>query len=251
MSTIDLNEISGLPLKLKNGKLVFGAGMKKVVPEGRIHVRMKAVLKNPTAKAPKEFYDMYRDIALEKDRKTILHNKLRFDITVLPGFKVGDEYNKTFGHYHPKAPGTNTWYPEVYEVLHGRALYLLTNHNEFLVYDARPGDKCLMLPGFAHVTVNPGKEPLVMANWVYPGFNSNYGPIEKLRGVQWYYTEQGFVKNKKWNQAPSIQLLSAKEFPEFGFLNEPMYKTAMKNPKKFDFLSTPQRYAKEFKKYLI
>src|SRR3989344_5983952 len=97
------------------------------------------------------------------ERAKIRANNLRYDITVLPPFRTGDEYNKTFGHYHPKIAVTDTWYPEVYEVLHGRAHYLLQNGSEFLVFDARPGDKCLMIPGFAHITVNPSlRETLVM-----------------------------------------------------------------------------------------
>tara|TARA_Y100000310_G_scaffold229792_1_gene232225 strand:+ start:4316 stop:5080 length:765 start_codon:yes stop_codon:yes gene_type:complete len=251
MNITDLRKISGLPIKLKGNKLVFGKGMKKVVPEGRTRERMAAVLKNPKAKAPKEFYDMYRDVAMEKDRKKIMANNLRFDITILPAFNVGDEPNKTFGHYHPKVPKTKTWWPELYEILSGHAHYLLQNGSEFLVFDAKPGDKCLMLPGFAHVTVNPSsKEPLVMANWVYPGFKSNYGPIEKLQGAQWYETSKGFVKNKKYKKNPPVQLISSKSFPEFGYSNSrPMYPDAIKNPKKFEWLSKPQKYLKKFAEY--
>ncbi|MFH1391514.1 MAG: glucose-6-phosphate isomerase family protein [Candidatus Diapherotrites archaeon] len=251
MNTVDLRKISGLPLKLRGNKLVFGKGMKKVVPEARTREMMLAVLKNPKSKAPKEFYDMYRDVCLEKDKGKINANNLRYDITILPAFNVGGEPNKTFGHYHPKVPKTKTYWPEIYEVLHGRAHYLLQNGKEFLVFDARPGDKCLMLPGFCHVTVNPSsKEPLVMANWVFPGFRSNYGPIEKLHGAQWYETTKGFVKNKKYKRISPIQLISSKSFSEFGYSNsKPMYSDAIKNPKKFEWLSKPQKYLGKFDEY--
>ncbi len=250
MTSVNLRPASGLPLKLEGHKLLFGAGMKKVVPEARTRERMMSVLKNPASHAPNDFYYMYRDVCMKRDAKKIRAAQLRYDITVLPPFTVGDELNKTFGHYHPMVPGTKTWYPEVYEVLHGRAHYLLQNGNEFLVFDAREGDKCVMLPGFGHITVNPSpNETLVMANWVYPGFASDYGPIEKLGGAEWYETTKGFVENKKYVVVPSVKLIAPKNFPELGLGAKPIYSEGVKNPKKFEWLSKPQNYSALFEEY--
>lgn len=250
MVLVDLKEISGLPLKLNKNKLVFGRGMNSVIPEARTKERMQAVLKNPKAKAPKEFYYMYRDVCLEKDRRLIRKNNLRYDITILPPFKVGDEYNKTFGHYHQKVPKTRVFWPEIYQILEGQAHYLMQSKDEVMVFDARKGDKCVMLPGFAHITINPNtREPLVMANWVYPGFKSNYGPIEKNQGGMWYETTQGFVPNKKYKKNPPIKIITAKDFPDFGVTSKPMYYEAIKNPKSFQWLVKPQKYLKKFKEY--
>lgn len=263
MQSVNLRPASGLPLKLEGHRLIFGAGMKKVAPEARMRERMMAVLKNPASHAPNDFYYMYRDVCMKKDAGKIKAAKLRYDITVLPAFSVGDELNKTFGHYHPMVPGTKTWYPEVYEVLHGRAHYLLQNGKEFLVFDAREGDKCVMLPGFGHITINPffsssssssspsssQKETLVMANWVYPGFASDYGPIEKLGGAQWYETAKGFVENHHYVVVPGIKLVEPKEFPEFGLTKRPLYTEGVKNPKKFEWLSKPQHFEDSFRRY--
>ncbi len=250
MALIDLKKAGGLPLKLDGHKLVFGKGMGIAVPEARTYKRMEAVLKNPNVEAPPEFYYMYRDVHLKKDAAKIRANGLRYDITVLPAFSVGGEFNKTFGHCHPKVTGTDTWYPEVYEVLHGRAHFLQQNGPEFLVFDCRTGDKCVMLPGFAHVTVNPSdSETLVLANWVCPGFESDYSPIEAKRGAMYYETHHGFVPNKAYESAPHVRLASPKEFPEFGITKKPIYAEAVKNPKKFAWLVRPQGYGALFKKY--
>ncbi len=254
MALIDLRRQSGLPIKLDTGtnRIVFGRGMRKVVPEARARQRMMPVLKNPGSHAPGEFYYMYRDVCMKRDAKKIRAAKIRYDITVLPAFTVGDEHNKTFGHHHPMVPGTKTWYPEVYEVLHGRAHYLLQNGREFLVFDARQGDKCVMLPGFGHITVNPSSSPkdtLVMANWVYPGFASDYGPIEKLGGAQWHETVKGFIENRKYLVVPGIRLIAPRPFPEFGLTGRPLYTEGVKNPKKFEWLSKPQEYLQQFEEY--
>jgi len=244
MKIKDLTEICGLPIKLKGNKLEFGKGMQKVIPDVRTFEQMKPVLKNPKAKTPKDFYYMYREVCIEKDREKIRKNNLRYDITVLPGFKVGDEYNKTLGHFHPKN------YPEVYEVLSGKAMYLLQSDKEFMVYDARPGDKCLMFPKFGHITINPSSEPLVMANWVYPGFASEYGAIKEKKGAAWFYTENGFTPNTNYEKIPVIKIVTAKEFQKFGLTSKPMYQEGIKNPKKFEWLSKPEKYKKLFEEYL-
>ena len=251
MAAIDLKKASGLPLKLSENRLVFGAGMSKIEADVRTAERMHSVMKNPAVEAPPEFYYMYRNVHLKKDAKKIMENNLRYDITVLPPFSVGGEFNKTFGHYHPKVKGTETWYPEVYEVLSGHAHYLLQNGKEFLVFDARAGDKCLMLPGFAHVTVNPSdSETLVMANWVYPGFESDYMPIERMRGAMYYETHHGFVPNKEYGEGiPHVRLITAREFSWFGLTEKPIYTEAMKAPKKFSWLVKPQDFSGQFEKY--
>jgi len=251
MAIIELKKASGLPLKLDGAKLIFGAGMGKIEADVRNRERMKSVLKNPAVESPPEFYYMYRNVHLRKDAKKIMENNLRYDVTILPPFSVGGEFNKTFGHYHPKVAGTDTWYPEVYEVLHGHAHYLLQKDDEFLVFDARAGDKCLMIPGFAHITVNPSEgETLVMANWVYPGFESDYVPIEKMRGAMYYETHHGFVPNKEYGHGiPHVKLIAPRAFPEFGLTKKPIYSEAMKNPKKFAWLARPQEFSSLFDRY--
>src|SRR3989344_2426713 len=117
MENLDLAKTSGLPLGLEESKLVFREGVEEVAPDVRTHERMLSVLKEPEEEAPSEFYYMYRNVCLENDRQKISENGLRYDITILPPFKVGSEFNKTFGHFHPKVPGMQSHYPEVYEVL--------------------------------------------------------------------------------------------------------------------------------------
>jgi glucose-6-phosphate isomerase len=249
LKAIDLKKASGLPIKLIENKLVFGKGMEKIEPDIRTREQMLPVLKNPDFASPKEFYYMYRDVKLKKDEKKLMENNVRYDITVLPPFLIGDEFNKTFGHFHPKVPGTETWYPEVYEVLHGTAHYLLQKENEMVVFDARPGDKCIMLPGYGHITVNPSKETLVMANLVCPEFKSDYEPIKMLKGGAYYETINGFVKNKNYSKDVLIKIIEPKQFHDFGITKKPLYKEFSSDPKNFLWLSKPQQFIQKFAEY--
>ncbi len=88
--------------------------------------------------APKDLklYYMYRDLAEnEIDRRKIVENDLRYDITIISSLMLGKEFNKTIGHDHPIVPGTDMTYPELYEVLEGEAIFLLQDSDNDEIKD--------------------------------------------------------------------------------------------------------------------
>jgi len=122
---------------------------------------------------------LYRNIFLPHHQEKISKLDLRYDITVLPPGMIGQEFNKSLGHYHPMVPGLAIAYPELYEVLHGKALFLLQkmdadfkNVITVLAIEAVAGQKIVYPPNYGHIIVNIGSEPLVTANWVVSSFES-------------------------------------------------------------------------------
>ena len=102
---------------------------------------------------------MFRDLAKsDSELEAIKAHHLRYDITVIPPAMLGSEYIKTVGHYHPRVPGTNVYYPEIYQVLEGSATYLLqkvkSGEEDFVmdvvVITAKKGDLVLVPPGYGH-----------------------------------------------------------------------------------------------------
>ncbi len=82
-----------------------------------------------------ELYYMYRELALSKnDTLTMKEHNLRYDITVIPPLMLGCEFVKTAGQYHPKVPGTDMTFSEIYEVLSGEAQYLGIPGNPVTTY---------------------------------------------------------------------------------------------------------------------
>lgn len=76
-------------------------------------------------------------------------------------------------------------YPEVYEVLEGRAHFLLQKKtlDDIVLVEAAKGDIVLIPPGYGHVTINPAQnETLTMANLVSTEFSSEYGFYDEMRG---------------------------------------------------------------------
>lgn len=249
-----LEKTSGLPLQADGeGTLIFGGGLLAVTPDIRYRQDMQEVLYEPEAPGPEELYYMYRGVCRDADRELLQKYGLRYDVTVLRPGTVGNEYIKTAGHYHPLKPGTEFTYPEVYEVLHGRAHYLLQTEPdedgvETVLVEATAGDKVLIPPGYGHITINPGPGFLVMSNWVAEGFASVYGPIKELGGGAYFElvsdVEEGrFVVNSRYQPTPRLSARQVMDLPEYGLISgRPMYLAFLEAPEKFTYLTNPEHY---------
>ncbi len=180
---------------------------------------MRCVLANPDQSGDTPLYYMYRDLALTAgDRAYLREQNVRLDITVIPPGTVGGEYVKTKGHYHPLSP-SGIGYPELYQVLAGEALYLLQRSDlgDIVAVTAKAGEFVLIPPGYGHVTVNAGKEELVMANLVSAGFASEYTFYERMQGGAYYLMEEGrWMQNPRYPAVPAMRVIPAGKVPELG-----------------------------------
>lgn len=251
---IDLREVSGLDLSVdEQGRLFFGEGLTPVKADVRKKSDMLEVLYQGRGEGPEELYYMYRNVRRDSDAGIIDKYGLRYDVTVLLPGTVGEEYIKTAGHYHPLKPGTEFTYPEVYEVLHGRAHYLLQTEPDedgvdCVLVEAEAGDKVLIPPGYGHITINPGNTILVMSNWVKDGFSSVYDPIRELGGAAYFELkrtgeDERFVVNPNYRPTPRLSTRPAEDLPGFGLVRgKPMYQAFLEAPEKFRYLSHPEMY---------
>lgn len=191
-----------------------------------------------------ELYYMYRDLWKNDDRHKILSAGLRYDITVIPPRDMGREFVKTKGHYHPEAY-SGLSYPEIYEVLEGEAHYLLQKKSsegleDAVLIKAKEGEKALIPPNYGHITINPSKEVLKMANWVNRSFDSIYKDILERKGGAYYELTSGeFIKNNNYKEIPELREADPTEIPELGIeTGKDMY-GLIENLEKLDFLSRP------------
>ncbi len=175
--------------------------LKKFTPDVRYLDDMREVLfdKDFAKNSPNvPLYFMYRGL----DKK----DGLRYDITIIPAKMLGDEFNKTKGHYHVGA------YQELYMVLQGTAIYLMQKKNsddkikDAYFVKAKKGDSIMIPPYYGHVTINPSEtEELKMANWVSENCKSDYSFFEKMHGACYYYTNQGWIKNENYKLIPELR----------------------------------------------
>jgi len=202
--------------------------------------------------------DHMQDVLLQqiKDHKALYymyravyqHKTLRYDITYLTANLIGNEYTKTYGHYHPLARD-GIAYPEMYQVLFGSAIFILQKKHadgiEVLVVSAKEKEIVLFPPGYGHVSINPTNKNLVLANIVSDSFESDYSDYKKYRGAACYYTTDGLIENKNY-KIKSLEELNANEINKrFNFSSEDLLSEFYKNPAKFDFLDKPGLFFKK------
>ncbi|MBI4050005.1 MAG: hypothetical protein HY398_00990 [Candidatus Doudnabacteria bacterium] len=263
-----LAKYAGLPMEIDDDdRLVFGVGVAAVKPNVREFITVKNYLKNPLSTFPRrEVYFIYRDVRRDGDAEKLKNAGLQYDLTVLPPGRIGNEFIKTIGHYHPYKPGTRVRYPEVYEVIHGRAFFILQSASddferlrEVYVVEAGRGEKVLVPPGFGHMSINPTPDALVLANLQARGNHGLYEPYESHHGAAFYMTASArlsksgratpdyeFTPNLAYNALPPLQHKRPRELPQYNLLSAiPMYFSLQKNPASFDFLRNPESYLDE------
>jgi glucose-6-phosphate isomerase, archaeal len=145
-----------------------------------------------------ELYYMYRGMK-KKDN-------LRYDITVIPPKMLGKEFVKTKGHYHLGKNG------EIYIVLKGEALYLVQlkaskkdEIKDVYAVKAKKGDVVVIPPFYGHITINPSRKKLEMANWMDDKCQSDYSFFEQMNGACYFYTKNGWIKNEKYKKVPKLR----------------------------------------------
>ncbi|HIH23282.1 TPA: glucose-6-phosphate isomerase [Candidatus Micrarchaeota archaeon] len=178
-------------------------------------------------------------------RKVFFSHNIRFDITLLPARMLGGEYMKTYGHYHPKAQDeSGLGYPEIYQVLKGKAIFVLQEKNKdgsvnVTVQDANEGDIVMMPPGNGHVTVNNGMENLILSNLVYDNFESEYEDYKLYRGAAFYATEEGLKQNTEYLVKKFSRTTASEFIKKYGITVKDLLKEFHSNPEKFAFLEKP------------
>lgn len=247
---MDLTARAGFPLHLdpEDGRLTCPPPARAPRPEPRTLAAMRAVLYDPDASGPDPLYWMYRGAGVPQETERAARLGLRFDLTVLRPGAVGGEPVKTFGHVHPCPPGGRLAYPELYQVVHGRAVILLQQERdggvELLAVECGPGDAVLIPPGFAHATVNAGEGWLVLANWVFAGFASDYAPVAARRGLAYYR----LVGPDRWEPNPRYghaRLRTGAPTPAelLGLApGEPIYTLGARAPERLGYLRDPDAW---------
>ena len=121
----DLTDRAGLPLALKAGRIVPGADV--LVEEDLVRrlADMRDVLADGVGRRGRRIeYRMLNGVRAAAD--THLDDlSLRYELTAMAGRPLGWEAAKTLGHVHVRPPGLPVGYPEVVEVLHGEAGFLI------------------------------------------------------------------------------------------------------------------------------
>lgn len=130
------------------------------------------------------------------------------NITILPKYRLGKEYPKTYGHFHK--PETE----ETYKIFLGDAAALIQKGidpvEEIRLIKLKKGDSFTIPKGYAHSLINLGKGPVVTLDDYDPAKTSNdYDPIREKRGFAYYLIEEEgnleVVPNPNYKGVPRLE----------------------------------------------
>ncbi len=201
---------------------------------------LKEVLMEPQKMGPEgSAYYMFRGLHQ--------HESLRYDITLIESRMYGDEYAKTLGHYHPPSE-SGIQYPEVYQVLKGKASFVLQRRHkddsvDCIFIEANEKDSFLVPPGYGHVSYNTGDGPLILAN-IVSAFDSEYSEFIENHGPAFFCTKFGYKQNTYYIIQKQEKLAPRQINKRYNLILGDLLETFYNMPEKFDFLSDPSKLPK-------
>jgi oxalate decarboxylase/phosphoglucose isomerase-like protein (cupin superfamily) len=166
----------------------------------RTHEDMRDVLMDPDATGPEVHYTMLRG------------GEENGNITAWKPGRVGEEYIKTFGHYH-------TWdFPETYRIMSGEGIALMQKRalvdgkpaddsiEDFRVIKVKAGDTLEVPIGYGHILANTGEDALVTTDNSPSNDptrpHADYEPIRRMHGFAYYLVERdgapALIKNPRY-----------------------------------------------------
>jgi glucose-6-phosphate isomerase len=248
---VDLSEAAGLPisLDLETGKLDATGDVELGEQGERRLSQLREVLADPEAATDDRIcYRTYRGVGTKADRELLEAHGLRYDITVtMPGL-IGREFTKTAGHYHSRGPD-GIVYPEIYEVIFGKAAFVFEVVRMFGGYAdipiCEPRERITIPFDCGHVTVNIGTAPLVVCDLIASECTNNYDSYRTWRGALYYIvrSDDGFAVEPNPSHLVPVPLIHPPEigasstWDESSLRDIPLIESFRRDPTAFRFLT--------------
>ncbi len=177
---------------------------------------LKEVLRDPAEDEPDPVYWVFSGVGDSKWENLTI---------IAPGkSQDGDEFPKTYGHYHPMDASNET-----YHLLSGEGILLMQKKfmengrwvenkvEEVCLIKMKPGDEVVIKPQWGHSWSNSGIMPLLsFDDWKSGHTPDDYKVIESLRGMAYYLirenSEVEVSPNPNYNNLPLPVWMSADEF---------------------------------------
>ena len=251
---LDVSAFAGFDLRLNTDTLQLqtenGVEFERTTRTAR---RLNAVLYSQDVVDPDlALYYMYNIIHAPETIQTKLDfYHLTFSPVLLPSGRVGREFIKTNGHYHPPIPGSSYSYPEIYTQLYGKLLLFLQRRSPSMpatpedcqLVEMTPGVSVTIPPDYAHVLINVSDDLALMAGLYNITFGPDYTDVDQHRGLAYYILDgNGDIivePNPRYLNAPKLQRLVDVSGTIFASLNPgvPVWQSFLENPGEYAFLS--------------
>ena len=257
----------GFPINfnLQDARLVPGADNVEFENYSRKYSKaMFGIIADGSYKKEDEpYYDFYKAIGRKSEKSKFSDVNLRYDSTVILNGDANGEYKKTAGHFHYEITGESISYPELYQVIKGKALFVMQKVADFrkdgrmLVKDAviaevNAGEAIVIPPDYGHCSINIGGEDMVFINLVSCDSHNYYDSVKKSNGMCCYAmkTPDGgysIQKNARYDFDCNPRVVVPADSAALGIRKDvPIYTAFLENPGKFVYLNAPEKFEKDF-----
>ena len=249
---IDVSRYAGFPLAFDPHTLELSAGnglvYERVTRKGK---ELKEVLYTPEAVADDaDMYYIYYVRQVPDPLKAVFNRDgLTYGPVLLPPLKVGPEFVKTAGHYHPDIPSSTISYPEIYTQLYGTLLLFLQKRSrvrygapeDCALVTMTPGVSVTVPPDYAHVLINPTGDYALMAGLYSLAFKADYAEVRAQRGLAYYVLDGG---NGQIMVEPNSRYVSAPPLTRLQSLSGTIFAPPEPEKTVWDaYISAPEKYA--------
>ncbi len=254
--SIPLEFNPGMPIRLAETGLAFeyGPGVFGPVAEMRRLDAIRPSLRDPECSGPDPVYGIAMDIGLEGDRLLLEERMLLFGAVVYAAGALGSEPVRSQGHIHAIAPHSGWSPPEIFEIWSGTAVVYgqQTANDEpgrCVAVVARPGDKVVMPPGWAHCVINADPScQMAFGAWCDRQYGFDYTGVRAHHGLAWFpvLSDSGSIEwqpNQNYRQSV-LEHHEPRAYPELGLdSSRSLYGQFVDNPNSVMFVADPQRAA--------
>ncbi|WP_195854133.1 glucose-6-phosphate isomerase family protein [Aerococcus tenax] len=207
-------------------------------------------------------YDVYRGLYLPNDVEKFKDKDYQYDITIVFPGTINGERKKTSGHYHGWNESKKNTYPEIYEVIEGRAAFILQKALNFkddpkdlkvedvIIAVVDKGETLIVPANYGHCSVNIGDGPLVFSNLAYTPCEINYDPVTYYNGMGYFiFDDNGEIsvrKNNNYSKLPDVRFAKTSDDKKLGTVKgEPIYSRFLSDPDTYKYLEDIDPYINE------
>lgn len=256
----DLSTYFGMPISLdeNTGKLVSADPQVSWEDYSRKYSsKMFGLVADPEYQVEDDpYYDFYKAIENTADKEAFSSRELRYDSTVIHAGSANGECKKTAGHFHLPIPGKAYSFPELYQVISGKALFVMQKVDDYktdgrmqvrdlILAEVSAGETVIIPPDYGHCTVNISDETLVFINLVSVNSNNYYDSVKNSRGMSVYVYKDGngfrLEKNSNYDLHCEPKIVIPSDCPEIGITaGSAIYRDYLKNPGLYSYLNDPE-----------
>jgi glucose-6-phosphate isomerase, archaeal len=253
----------GLDVKATHDPLGFqyGPGVTGPEPELRSLDSIRPSLRDPRCAGPDPVYAIAMDVAKREHQDELEKRMLLYGVVTYAKGRLGNEPVRSQGHVHRAAAHSGWSPPELYEIWSGRAVIYMQEFAEndpgrsFAVI-AKPGDKVLVPPGWAHATINADPESaMTFGAWCDRDYGFIYEAVRARQGLAWYAMldsagKLGWQPNPNYSKS-ELLIGAPREYRSLGLkAGVPIYTQFENDPESVQWVSEPASVENQWKGFV-